>query len=180
MRKWMRIGLYCISPVLVIHLKLYSIARVSGNSMSPALNPDYSAPTRDIVFINKIAPTRQDGIQLGDVVFVTSPMHPDLVLCKRVMALEDDLVCPKVKNIPDTTTWIKVPKGNCWVESDVADNKDKWDSNKFGPIPLGLVTARVDWIIYPFSRWGRVESKLLPASRIVKAEDVYHSDLALA
>ncbi|TPX50753.1 hypothetical protein SeLEV6574_g00701 [Synchytrium endobioticum] len=118
--------------------------------MSPTLNPDYSAPSHDWVILNKAIPRQDSGIQRGDVVLLTSPTDPDLTLCKRIVAMENDLVNPK-ENGMASMTWIKVPTGHAWVEGDGKLNSEV-DSNKFGPVPLGLVTARVDWIIWPLNR----------------------------
>ncbi|TPX52692.1 hypothetical protein SeMB42_g01239 [Synchytrium endobioticum] len=113
------------------HVQACLIARIMGHSMSPTLNPDYSAPSHDWVILNKAIPRQDSGIQRGDVVLLTSPTDPDLTLCKRIVAMENDLVNPK-ENGMASMTWIKVPTGHAWVE--------------------GLVTARVDWIIWPLNR----------------------------
>lgn len=63
------------------------------------------------------------------------------------------------------TEWarVKLPRGYCWVESDssVVSQSDSnrnsdlsRDSRHFGPIPMGLLTARVSFIIWPLNRIG--------------------------
>ncbi|KAL8286252.1 hypothetical protein RQP46_004740 [Phenoliferia psychrophenolica] len=49
---------------------------------------------------------------------------------------------------------VRVPKGRCWVEGD--EGFHSRDSNDFGPAALGLLKARVDFIIFPLSRFGRI------------------------
>lgn len=54
---------------------------------------------------------------------------------------------------------IEIPPNYAWVEGDAsvgsgrAENKSR-DSREFGPVPLGLLTARVEWIIWPFAHFG--------------------------
>ena len=42
---------------------------------------------------------------------------------------------------------IRIPPGHCWVEGD--EHFHSRDSNTFGPVPLGLLEARVDRIVWP-------------------------------
>jgi inner membrane protease subunit 2 len=102
------------------------------------------------------------------------------MIVKRVVALEGDIVKPRnpkslrhggfmlmgggaggaggmfpglLEGVPSV---VKIPKGHCWVESD--ESYHGMDSNTFGPVPLGLVYAKVSWIIWPLERWGKVRS----------------------
>lgn len=34
------------------------------------------------------------------------------------------------------------------------------DSNNFGPVSLGLITAKASYIVWPPSRWQYIENKL--------------------
>lgn len=57
-----------------------------------------------------------------------------------------------VKTLPpysDQEKFVRVGKGQCWVEGD--EKFHSRDSNTFGPIPLGLLDARVVWIVWPIS-----------------------------
>ncbi|KAK4702219.1 hypothetical protein P7C70_g4007, partial [Phenoliferia sp. Uapishka_3] len=61
---------------------------------------------------------------------------------------------PSSTNIPPPDRYVRVPPGRCWVEGD--EGFHSRDSNDFGPAALGLLKARVDFVLYPFSRFGRV------------------------
>lgn len=54
---------------------------------------------------------------------------------------------------------VRVPEGHCWVEGDHTGHS--MDSNSFGPVSLGLVTAKATHIIWPPSRWQSMKP-LLP------------------
>lgn len=53
---------------------------------------------------------------------------------------------------------IKIPEGHCWIEGD--NTGHSLDSNNFGPVSLGLVTAKASYIVWPPSRWQNVRSSL--------------------
>lgn len=57
---------------------------------------------------------------------------------------------------------VRIPDGHCWVEGDHAGHS--MDSNSFGPVSLGLVTAKATFIVWPPSRWQNIET-LLPDNR---------------
>lgn len=60
---------------------------------------------------------------------------------------------------------ITIPANHAWVEGD-ASAKQPWikgpmraeaksrDSREFGPVPLGLIRSRVDWILWPLNHFG--------------------------
>ncbi|EFN79441.1 Mitochondrial inner membrane protease subunit 2, partial [Harpegnathos saltator] len=125
------------------------VARVEGISMQPALNPD--ARYSDYVFLNRWA-ARNHDIQRGDVVCVTSPKIPNQTLIKRVVGLSGDIVDRRGYK----TSAFQVPEGHCWLEGDHTGHS--LDSNSFGPISLGLVTAKATYIVWPPSRWQPLHS----------------------
>ncbi|KYN01451.1 Integrin-alpha FG-GAP repeat-containing protein 2 [Cyphomyrmex costatus] len=120
------------------------VARVEGISMQPALNPDLRYP--DYVFLNRWAIRNQD-IQRGDVVCVVSPKVPNQTLIKRVVGLAGDIIGTHGYKL----CTIQVPEGHCWLEGDHVGHS--MDSNTFGPISLGLVTAKATHIVWPPNRW---------------------------
>jgi hypothetical protein len=80
-------------------------------------------------------------------------------LVKRLVALPFDLVRPwdftrkpdesadKDENQYLSDKIIEIPPGRCWLESD--ERFHGHDSNKYGPIPLGLIKARVAYVVWP-------------------------------
>ncbi|KAG8287730.1 Mitochondrial inner membrane protease subunit 2 [Homalodisca vitripennis] len=130
------------------------VARVDGVSMQPALNP---ASGTDYVFLNRWA-VRFYDVSRGDVVALISPKDPDQKLIKRIVGLEGDIINTHSYKTP----FVRVPEGHCWIEGDHTGHS--MDSNLFGPVSLGLITAKATAIVWPPSRWQEVES-FLPASR---------------
>ncbi|KAJ1859951.1 hypothetical protein LPJ57_006817 [Coemansia sp. RSA 486] len=129
---------------------LVSLQMVSGRSMQPALNPDSSMLWRDVLLMDKRA---RDGLdegllRRGDVVTLRSPTNPELLLIKRIIALPHDCVVPA--GCPDS--YVRVPKGQCWVEGD--ESFHSGDSNSFGPVPLALVTGKAVTPVWPPWRIG--------------------------
>ncbi|XP_076245928.1 mitochondrial inner membrane protease subunit 2 [Calliopsis andreniformis] len=120
------------------------IAKVDGISMQPTLNPDVKQP--DYVFLNRWAVRSQD-IQRGEIVAIISPKIPDQTLIKRVVGLSGDII----DTHGYTADILEVPEGHCWVEGDHVGHS--MDSNTFGPISLGLITAKATLIVWPPSRW---------------------------
>jgi inner membrane protease subunit 2 len=60
--------------------------------MSPTLNPVSSQPP-DIVLINKYAAKPEvSSLQIGDVVTLISPIDPNRIITKRILALGGDIV----------------------------------------------------------------------------------------
>lgn len=119
---------------------------------------------------------RGRGIKVGDVITYTHPMFPNTHGCKRVIGMPGDFVSVVTPGRGDEDTeaidvegkWaavkeqvIQVPEGHCWVAGDNLE----WsrDSRLFGPLPLGLVTAKVIAVVSPWSdaKWvgARVDVK---------------------
>ncbi|GBP45837.1 Mitochondrial inner membrane protease subunit 2 [Eumeta japonica] len=127
------------------------VARVEGISMQPALNPE-SADT-DYVFLSRWS-VRDYDIKRGDVISLISPKDPGLKIIKRVVGLQGDVV----NTLGYKNQYVKVPEGHCWVEGDHTGHT--LDSNSFGPVSLGLITARAVCIVWPPKRWQSLETKV--------------------
>ncbi|KAJ9056238.1 hypothetical protein DSO57_1007248 [Entomophthora muscae] len=155
----------CWVPVAItFHDFVGSISPVSGRSMQPTLNPDSNGLERDVVVLNRWSNIERK-YKIGDVVTLKSPVDPNRVIIKRIVGLEGDFVAPvsrELRSVPaffkaDDVVYnppdlIQVPPGRCWVEGDESFHSN--DSNIFGPVPLGLITSKVEWIIWPLSRMG--------------------------
>lgn len=125
--------------------------------MQPTFNPDASMMHEDVVLVNKLAPALS-GYRIGDVVTFWAPglNHPVLVT-KRIVALEGDIV----RTLPpwkDKT--VRVPKGHAWVEGDEPIRSR--DSNTFGPLALGLIDGKVEAILWPHWRFRWVDNMIPP------------------
>ncbi|KAJ2491618.1 hypothetical protein IWW37_002185 [Coemansia sp. RSA 2050] len=129
---------------------IMSLQMISGRSMQPALNPDSNRLWKDVVLMDRMvqgemAPRR---LQRGDVVTLVSPSDPDLLLVKRIVAMPHDCVVPLGK----PNSFVRVPKGHCWVEGD--ESFHSGDSSSFGPVSLALIRGRALTPVWPPSRFG--------------------------
>lgn len=136
-----------------------SISKVTGESMYPSLNP-YRGKNDWVVLDERLSRNYSD-INRGDVVVFRSTRNPDEYNVKRVIGLEGDTV----KTIGYKNKYVKVPVGHCWLEGDNSSNSD--DSNRTGPIPIGLITAKARYII---TRLQEIERRF-PHSRVVLNPD---------
>lgn len=139
--------------------------------MQPALNPD--ANETDYVFLSRWA-IRDLNVQRGDIISLISPKDPEQKIIKRVVGLQGDVV----STLGYKNEFVKVPEGHCWVEGDHTGNS--LDSNSFGPVSLGLLTARATYIVWPPTRWQSIPS-FLPKQRwplsIGKSNQFSHSQI---
>jgi len=62
---------------------------------------------------------------------------------------------------------VRVPEGHCWVEGDHTGHS--MDSNSFGPVALGLMSARAVAIVWPPERWRILENELPRRRRPIQA-----------
>ncbi|KAI9030459.1 peptidase S24/S26A/S26B/S26C [Hyaloraphidium curvatum] len=143
-----------VLPSMVVWQNVVAIGRVEGRSMQPTLNPDSNQLIDDIVLLDKWSIKRGYKFNVGDIVFCTAPHDKSLTLTKRIVALPFDLVRPldfTKKASPSgqflSDKVIEIPQGRCWLESDEPFHGT--DSNTFGPVPLGLIQARVAYVIFP-------------------------------
>jgi inner membrane protease subunit 1 len=130
---------------------------------------------------------RGRGIKVGDVITFKHPVFPHQNGCKRVIGMPGDFVAvvtpPRrdddVKAVDIDDKWaslreqvIQVPEGHCWVAGDNLE----WsrDSRVFGPLPLGLVKAKVVAVVLPWRN-----AKWLGASVDVKDHEEKEHDWVL-
>ncbi|KAH8028008.1 hypothetical protein HPB51_012594 [Rhipicephalus microplus] len=82
-----------------------------------------------------------------------SPRDPTQRLIKRVVAVEGDTI----RTLGYRERLVTVPRGHCWLEGD--NHAHSLDSNRFGPVALGLLVARASHRVWPPRRWGRLKSR---------------------
>lgn len=88
----------------------------------------------------------------GEIVSLISPKDPKQRIIKRVIGCPGDTI----QSIGYKEKYIKVPPGHFWCEGDHTANS--LDSNTFGPVPLGLLTAKATYIVWPPARWRQLSS----------------------
>jgi inner membrane protease subunit 1 len=142
-----------------------SIGRTYGISMLPTI-PD-GMRKRSWILMSALH-RRGRWIKVGDVVTYTHPIFPGEYGCKRVIGMPGDFVSVvtpgrgdgDVKDVDVEGKWarvkeqvVQVPEGHCWVTGDNLE----WsrDSRLYGPLPLGLVKAKVLAVVAPFgdAKW---------------------------
>jgi len=157
-------------------------ASVSGNSMQPVFNftqadSSYRQSFKswqnsflrldlDWVFVNCWA-ARNFTFSPGDIVVFVSPKNPYSYVIKRVIAQEGDQV---LSHRGEESMGV-IPKGHCWVEGDNWDNSV--DSNKYGPLPTGLVFGVATHVIWPPYKWQKMSPSIPPSllpERVIKAD----------
>ena len=136
--------LYVVPVGIAIVDTVGYVARVKGISMRPSLNP--VSDCVDFVLLNKWV-VRNYEIKRGDIISLISPKDPEQIIIKRVVGLEGDVI----STIGYKSKVVTIPQGHCWVEGDHVGSS--FDSNTFGPVALGLITAKATHIVWPPSRW---------------------------
>uniref|UniRef100_A0A914UV48 Mitochondrial inner membrane protease subunit 2 n=1 Tax=Plectus sambesii TaxID=2011161 RepID=A0A914UV48_9BILA len=91
------------------------------------------------------------------------PKRPNEHYIKRVVGIEGDVIAPL-----RGPSRVVVPAGACWVEP---DNRTSGEgSTDFGPVCLGLITAKATRVIWPKKRWQRISGNIYddgkPAVRV--------------
>ncbi|KAH0834772.1 LexA signal peptidase [Lanmaoa asiatica] len=140
----------------------------------PTLNPDTSR-WDDIVVFDRFSVHSGRPIAKGDVVSLRDPVDSRKMIVKRVVAVADDVVQALP---PYPATEVLVPEGHIWVEGD--EPFRTLDSNTFGPVPLGLVDAKLSYIIWPLHRLGPLQPPERPVSKIGVPRDSQWRDAMAA
>ncbi|XP_052840423.1 mitochondrial inner membrane protease subunit 2 isoform X2 [Drosophila gunungcola] len=135
------------------------VARVDGESF-PALNP--VPDEKDYVFLLRWG-THNSQVERGDIISLISPKDPAQKIIKRVVGLQGDVV----STLGYKHEIVRVPEGHCWVEGDHTGHS--MDSNTFGPVALGLMSARAVAIVWPPERWRVLENELPRRRRPIQA-----------
>ena len=101
--------------------------------MIPTIREGNFYTAGDLLIVDKITP-KFFGYKKGDIVLAKSPVKLNSLLCKRVIAVENESAC--VDGV-----YYHVPQGYIWIEG---DNKDhSFDSRNFGPVPLELLEGKI-------------------------------------
>lgn len=86
-----------------------------------------------MLLIDKISP-RFQGYQKDDIVLAKSPMKLNTLLCKRIIAVENETI-----TIDGIDYFI--PPGHVWIEGD--NKSQSFDSRNYGPISTALLDGKV-------------------------------------
>ena len=87
------------------------------------------------------------------VLTIRSPTNPERYAVKRITALEGDTVITKA---PYPFARENVPLGHVWIEGDQKDGNKTMDSNRVGPVSKSLIVGRVEGVVWPWRKAGRI------------------------
>ncbi|KAL7068331.1 signal peptidase I family protein [Cryptosporidium serpentis] len=157
----------------IFHEYLLDFCIAVGPSMLPTIGPSneiliYERLSRWFPnFKSKYWPKL--NINRNDIVIAISKDDPEIRICKRVLAIANDLVtvCPDftiisklgdIHNI-DVVTFTQcstyfVPPGHVWLQGD--NSKCSRDSRHYGPVPKPMISGKVLYKIWPPNSWGSI------------------------
>ncbi|GMH40306.1 hypothetical protein BSKO_08210 [Bryopsis sp. KO-2023] len=150
---------------------------ISGPSMLPTFNDPRLAG--DIVLLERVSSwfpdwistargfpqpmkdfvlSRTKKLEKGDVVVACSPMEANKLVCKRLVAVEGEVVdVPRGSDLPLQGKRIVVPKGHVWLEGDCPEVSR--DSREYGPVPLAMIYGRAWLQVWPFGSTGWISTE---------------------
>lgn len=128
------------------------------SSVLDCLNIIGPVTLQDWVWVNCWRGSSLD-ISRGDLLIYISPKDPEEFLIKRVIALERDLVQTDGRWAEETGNedLVRIPRGHVWVQGDNLSNTV--DSNKYGPVSLGLTIGVATHIIWPLARISKLNNQ---------------------
>jgi len=141
MHRWRRkiqiqLGILAAGFGCLIPTYLFTWGKATGPSMYPTI------PAIDSTVYVDLLSGHLRKFNAGDVVAFTSPLDPNALVIKRLIAMPTELVRTDPKD-PNSRI-IRLSKGKVWVQSDNIDMGV--DSRHYGPIPLTLLKGRVLFI----------------------------------
>ncbi len=141
-------GVLSALPLAVaVNDNLISVSFIRDNAMDPALQKG------DLVILDKWS-IRQARFQRGDVVEFVNPQDSREKLVRRLAGMPMDWVHS------EGTGYKWLMEGRCWLKSDNRPGRNgEKDSKLFDQVPLGLLTGRAVFVVFPFSRMHPVLSK---------------------
>eukprot|EP01006_Ploeotia_vitrea_P032633 TRINITY_DN64814_c0_g4_i2.p1 TRINITY_DN64814_c0_g4~~TRINITY_DN64814_c0_g4_i2.p1 ORF type:complete len:319 (+),score=19.17 TRINITY_DN64814_c0_g4_i2:75-1031(+) len=172
------VGYYGFGDVLTNYLTL---CKVEGPSMSPTFNPHLTnqsywpltpetAGQNDVAMVLALKSSKLKDLQKGGVYSLVDPTDEKNLVVKRLVGLPGDKIISRKRGI------IVVPPGHCWMAGDNPSRSE--DSEVYGAIPIGCIRGVVSRVVWPLSRWGKIETKV-DDKHYPKNVDPYDYDLCL-
>lgn len=97
-----------------------------GQSMLPTF------PERDMLLVDKFGPVVLGReYKVGDIVISRAPYDHTRMVCKRVAAVQGDLIPSAVFSATISEGTERVPAGHVWLLGD--NSKESTDSREYGP-----------------------------------------------
>jgi mitochondrial inner membrane protease subunit 1 len=130
------------------HEHILDVTICMGPSMLPTFNTD-----GDVVLV-EFWTKKTNALKAGDVVVAKSPTNPKQTVCKRIAALEGQIVTVEPQNAFQQVRHHVVSQGHVWLQGDNLNNST--DSRSYGAVPLALVRGRVFYKMWPPSEMRRI------------------------
>ncbi|XP_053378029.1 mitochondrial inner membrane protease subunit 2-like [Mercenaria mercenaria] len=160
-RTGLKMGLFVVPVTFTFTDVIASLSQVVGVSMQPLLNPDYDKGKTDWVLQNRMA-VANHNLNRGDIVTFITPYDPKQLAVKRIIGLQGD----SVRSKKDRHVRTMVPVNHVWVEGD--NSEYSHDSNNYGPISMSLITSKATHVVWPPSRWQKLDSVEINSDRVLK------------
>lgn len=109
---------------------------VKGSSMVPTMLD------KEVIFYFKQRSRDAESIRVGDIYSVWSPLAPDQLYIKRILATS--------REAPWALITGRLSEGTVWIQG---DGEVSLDSRSFGPVPSNLIVGRAVATVWPPSRW---------------------------
>ncbi|KAH8585223.1 signal peptidase I family [Cryptosporidium sp. chipmunk genotype I] len=161
----------------------FSICITDGPSMIPTIGPKREILLYEKLTISLFRFFRLNGnfpVHRNDIVIANSVENPEILVCKRVIAKEGDIVTvlpnytlvSKLNNhnIQDFTQkysacfQMKIPPNYFWIQGDNFNNSR--DSRNYGPIHESLIIGRVIFKLWPNPIFSRLSAMIKKMERI--------------
>ncbi|KKY23165.1 putative catalytic subunit of the mitochondrial inner membrane peptidase complex [Diplodia seriata] len=156
-----------VSAMLFVRDSVLEVHGVTGQSMAPTLSPLYNETgKKDFLFFNRLAAPQL--LRRGDIISFWAPHKPEQISVKRVVALPGDSVITRGSNDFG-------PMGRSDMELPLMLLPSL-------QIPMGLITGRAEYRVWPLNRRGTVPdpnvefktySKVIPAKEPSKLPPEY-------
>jgi len=171
--EWVKSITLALGIVLVIHLFVFNLSTVKGQSMEPTLEDG------EWLFINKLGywfgqPKR------GDIVILKDPdgqLGLRQYLVKRIVGIPGDMIeisneqlFVNGKPLIEPYTNIEIQDGNYGPEKVLpghyfvmGDNRHQWastDSRTFHAVPEKLIKGKAQFVLWPFASLGGLYDKM--------------------
>ncbi|PPS93112.1 Peptidase S26A signal peptidase I [Cryptosporidium hominis] len=144
----------------------FSICITDGPSMIPTIGPKRELLLYEKLSISLSRIFKLNGnfpVNRNDIIIANSVENPEILVCKRVIAKEGDIVtvfpnytlvskfnnCNFIDFIhkPHSCFQMKIPPNYFWIQGDNFNNSR--DSRNYGPIHESLIIGRVIYKLWP-------------------------------
>ena len=162
------LGLLAVVWLIMGPLLYFSINVATARVRIDGLAMGTTLPNGSYVLANRQAYQTSEP-ERGDIVIFQAPFSPNTDLVKRIIGLPGEVVSIEkgqvsINDTPISERYIsekplyngewKVPEGQYFVLGD--NRNDSRDSHQWGTLPRKYIFAKVVWIYFPLSNFGKI------------------------